>query len=40
MIHDNVENAKKGEGCPSQAGQQDMAARQKQEDATIKASLA
>jgi len=41
MIHDSVDNAKQGGGCPSQAGQQqDMAAKQKQEDAAIKASLA
>jgi len=40
MIHDSVDNAKQGGTCPSQGGQQDMAARQKQEDAAIKASLA
>ena len=40
MIHDNVDKAKQGSSCPSQAGQQDMAAKQKQEDAAIKASLA
>ncbi|RLC06286.1 MAG: ATP-binding protein [Deltaproteobacteria bacterium] len=39
MIHDSVDNAKQGGGCPSQGGQQDMAARQKQEDAAIKDSL-
>ncbi len=39
MIHDNVEQAKKGGACPSQAGGQDMAARQKKEDEAIKASL-
>jgi Mrp family chromosome partitioning ATPase len=39
MIHDSVENAKKGSGCPSQGGQQDMAARQKLEDEAIKRSL-
>jgi len=39
MIHDSVDNAKQGSSCPSQAGQQDMAAKQKQEDAAIKASL-
>ena len=40
MIHDSVDNAKQGSSCPSQAGQQDMAAKQRQEDAAIKASLA
>ncbi len=40
MIHDSVDNAKKGGGCPSQGGGQDMAARQKQEEDKIKASLA
>jgi len=41
MIHDSVDKAKQGETCPSQASQQqDMKARQKQEDAAIKASLA
>jgi len=39
MIHDSVDNAKQGSSCPSQGGQQDMAARQKQEDAAIKDSL-
>jgi ATP-binding protein involved in chromosome partitioning len=39
MIHDNVETAKKGQGCPSQGGGQDMAARQKQEEDKIKSSL-
>ena len=39
MIHDSVDNAKKGSGCPSQGGQQDMAARQKLEDEAIKVSL-
>ncbi len=39
MIHDSVKSAKKGGGCPSQGGHQDMAARQKQEDDAIKASL-
>ena len=38
MIHDSVDSAKKGSTCPSQA-QNDMAARQKQEEASIKASL-
>ena len=39
MIHDNVDNAKKSSGCPSQGGQQDMAARQKLEEEAIKVSL-
>ncbi len=39
MIHDSVDNAKKGSSCPSQGGQQDMAARQKLEDEAIKISL-
>lgn len=39
MIHNNVEEAKKGGGCPSQGGGQDMAARQKQEEDKIKNSL-
>ncbi len=39
MIHNSVDNAKKGGGCPSQGGGQDMAARQKQEEDKIKASL-
>ncbi len=39
MIHDSVDNAKKGSSCPSQGGQQDMAARQKLEDEAIKLSL-
>ena len=39
MIHDSVDNAKKGSSCPSQGGQQDMAARQKLEDEAIKVSL-
>lgn len=39
MIHDSVNKAKQGGGCPSQAGQQDMAAKQKKEDAAIKDSL-
>ena len=39
MIHDSVDNAKKESGCPSQGGQQDMAARQKLEDEAIKLSL-
>jgi Mrp family chromosome partitioning ATPase len=39
MIHESVDNAKKSSGCPSQGGQQDMAARQKLEDEAIKLSL-
>lgn len=39
MIHESVDSAKKGGGCPSQGGQ-DMNARQQQEEAAIKASLA
>ncbi|MFA5906035.1 MAG: Mrp/NBP35 family ATP-binding protein [Desulfobacula sp.] len=39
MIHESVDKAKKGGGCPSQGGGNDMAARQRQEDETIKASL-
>ena len=39
MIHESVDGAKKGGGCPSQGGGQDMAARQKQEEEKIKASL-
>jgi Mrp family chromosome partitioning ATPase len=39
MIHKNVNSAKKGGTCPSQGGGQDMAAKQKQEEAAIKASL-
>ena len=39
MIHNSVENAKNKSGCPSQGGQQDMAARQKLEDDLIKTSL-
>ncbi len=39
MIHDSVDNAKKGSSCPSQGGQQDVAARQKLEDEAIKLSL-
>lgn len=38
MIHDSVDNAKKGGGCPSQ-GNPEMAARQKKEEQAIKASL-
>ena len=38
MIHDSVDKAKTGGGCPSQGGG-DMAARQKQEEEKIKASL-
>ncbi len=39
MIHENVDNAKKSGGCPSQGGGQDMAARQKKEEEAIKNSL-
>jgi len=39
MIHDSVDNAKKGGGCPSQGAGQDMAARQKKEEEAIKNSL-
>jgi ATP-binding protein involved in chromosome partitioning len=41
MIHNNVDEAKKGGGggCPSQGGGQDMAAKQKQEEDKIKNSL-
>ncbi len=39
MIHDNVEKAKKGGGCPSQGGQ-DMAQKQKEQEAMIKSNLA
>ena len=40
MIHDSVDKAKKGSGCPSQGGgQDDMAAKQKLEDQAIKNSL-
>lgn len=39
MIHDSVDKAKKGGGCPSQANGQDMAARQKKEEEAIKTSL-
>lgn len=39
MIHDNVEKAKKGGGCPSQGGG-DMAQKQKEQEAMIKANLA
>jgi ATP-binding protein involved in chromosome partitioning len=38
MIHENVDKAKQSQGCPSQAGG-DTAARQRKEDAAIKASL-
>ncbi|OGR21357.1 MAG: ATPase [Desulfobacula sp. RIFOXYA12_FULL_46_16] len=40
MIHDSVDKAKKGGGCPSQGAGNDYAARQKKEDETILASLA
>ena len=39
MIHDSVENAEKKGGCPSQGGNADMAAKQKQEEERIKTSL-
>ncbi len=40
MIHENVDDAKKAGGCPSQdGGQQDMAARQQKEEEAIKNSL-
>jgi ATP-binding protein involved in chromosome partitioning len=38
MIHETIDEAKQSKGCPSQAGG-DMAARQRKEDAAIKASL-
>ncbi len=38
MIHENVDEAKKGGGCPSQ-GNPDMAAKQKQEEQAIQNSL-
>ncbi len=39
MIHESVDKAKKGGGCPSQGGNTDMAARQKKEEEAIKTSL-
>lgn len=39
MIHSNVDDAKKAQGCPSQGNGQDMAARQKKEENAIKNSL-
>ena len=39
MIHESVDKAKKGGGCPSQEGSNDYAARQKKEEDAIKASL-
>ena len=39
MIHDNVEQAKQSKGCPSQGGG-DMAAKQQEQQAMIKANLA
>lgn len=39
MIHNSVDQAKTAGGCPSQAGGQDMAAKQKQEEEKIKTSL-
>ncbi|OQY53455.1 MAG: ATP-binding protein [Desulfobacteraceae bacterium 4572_89] len=41
MIHENVDKAKQGTACPSQAGQaQDMARKQQEQQAMIKDSLA
>lgn len=40
MIHESVDKAKQGGGCPSQSGGNDYAARQKKEDEAIKTSLA
>jgi Mrp family chromosome partitioning ATPase len=40
MIHDNVEQAKKGKGCPSQQGGGDAARKQQEQQAMIKANLA
>ena len=39
MIHENVDNAKKSSGCPSQGGGGDMADKQKEQQAMIKDSL-
>ncbi len=39
MIHENVDNAKQSKGCPSQGGG-DMAQKQKEQQAMIKANLA
>lgn len=39
MIHESVDKAKKGGGCPSQGGGGNMADRQKKEEDAIKASL-
>ena len=39
MIHDNVEQAKKSQGCPSQGGE-DMARKQQEQQAMIQANLA
>lgn len=39
MIHDSVDKAKKGGGCPSQSGGRNMDARQQQEEMAIKTSL-
>ena len=38
MIHDSVDDAKKGSACPSQSNP-DMAQRQRQEEELIKQSL-
>ncbi len=39
MIHQNVDKAKKSQGCPSQGGG-DMAQKQQEQQAMIKDSLA
>ena len=40
MIHGSVDDAKKGQGCPSQGGGGDMARKQQEQQAMIKANLA
>jgi len=40
MIHENVDAAKKGKGCPSKGGGNDMARKQQEQQAMIKANLA
>jgi ATP-binding protein involved in chromosome partitioning len=40
MIHDNVDKAKKSQGCPSQGDGQDMAQKQQEQQAMIKDTLA
>ncbi|MCG8618085.1 MAG: Mrp/NBP35 family ATP-binding protein [Desulfobacterales bacterium] len=40
MIHENPEQAKKSKGCPSQGGGADMAKKQQEQQAMIKANLA